>query len=236
MITGASRGIGLALARRVAENGDRVALLARGETIGEVAGSLGPNAIGVRADVGDRSSIDAATAQIAGEWGGIDVLVNNAGLHRGGKVDRLSVDDWDAVFGTNVRGPYQVAASALEYMEEGASIVNIGAVVGFRGFAGDAAYGSSKAGLAGLTRVLSIELARRGIRANMVIPGLVRTEMTSGLSPKAQERLVNSIPMRRYGGEDEIAEVIWWVAGASYMTGSIVPVDGGLMSGFGSFG
>lgn len=236
MITGASRGIGLALARRVAEAGDRVALVARGEKIAEVAESLGPAAIGIRADVGDRDSIDAVTARLGGEWGGIDVLVNNAGLHRGGKIDKLAAEDWDAVFGTNVRGPYQVIASALEYMDAGASIVNVGAVVGFRGFAGDAAYGSSKAGLAGLTRVLAVELAKRGIRANMVIPGLVKTEMTAGLSPKAQERLVNSIPMRRYGAEEEIAETVWWVAGSSYMTGSIVPVDGGLMSGFGSFG
>ncbi|MFT5580339.1 MAG: 3-oxoacyl-[acyl-carrier protein] reductase, partial [Paraglaciecola psychrophila] len=117
--------------------------------------------------------------------------------------------------------------------DKGGAIVNIGAVVGFRGFPGDSAYASSKAGLAGLTRALAIELAPKSIRVNLVIPGLVLTEMTSELSDKALESMRKMIPMGRYGEPDEIAEVIEWVARSRYMTGAFVPADGGLMSSFG---
>jgi NAD(P)-dependent dehydrogenase (short-subunit alcohol dehydrogenase family) len=115
-------------------------------------------------------------------------------------------------------------------MGEGGSIVNVGAVVGFRGFSGDSAYGSSKAGLAGLTQVLAIELAPRLIRVNLVVPGFVITEMTQQIDERARELLMERIPLRRAGTEDEMAEVIWWVAGSTYMTGSVIPTDGGLMS------
>jgi len=105
----------------------------------------------------------------------------------------------------------------------------VGAVVGFRGFPGDSAYGASKAGLSGLTRVLAVELAAKQIRVNLVVPGLVITEMTSELDEKATERLVSRIPLRRVGTEQEIAEVIWWVAGSTYMTGAVIPTDGGML-------
>ena len=155
----------------------------------------------------------------------MDVLVNNAGLHRGGKLVRLDVADWDAVLATNLSGPMYCTRTVLPHMQPGAAIVNVGAVVGFRGFPGDSAYGASKAGLAGLTRVLAIELAPKNIRVNLVLPGLVITEMTAGIDEKARERLVADIPMRRTGTEDEIAEVIWWVAGSTYMTGAVIPTD-----------
>jgi NAD(P)-dependent dehydrogenase (short-subunit alcohol dehydrogenase family) len=120
--------------------------------------------------------------------------------------------------------------ASLPHMGTGASIVNIGAVVGFRGFAGDSAYGASKAGLSGLTQVLAVELAARQIRVNLVIPGLVMTEMTSQVDEKALDQLIARIPLGRVGTEQEIAEVIWWVAGSTYMTGAIIPTDGGMMS------
>ncbi|MEH6585744.1 MAG: SDR family oxidoreductase [Halioglobus sp.] len=233
LITGASRGIGLALARRAIAAGDKVALLARGESVLSVASELGENAMGVQADVADAAAVQTAIDAVVARWERIDVVVNNAGLHRGGKVGRLALEDWQAVIDTNLTGSLNVISSARDSLSPGSAIVNIGAVVGFRGFPGDAAYGASKAGLAGLTRALAIELAPKDIRVNLVIPGLVLTEMTGGLSEKALESLRKTIPMARYGQPEEIAEVIEWVARSRYMTGAFVPVDGGLMSSFG---
>jgi len=123
---------------------------------------------------------------------------------------------------------YAVRA-ALPHMEPGGAIINVGAVVGFRGFPGDSCYGASKAGLSGLTQVLASELAVQQIRVNLVVPGFVMTEMTSGVSEHAKQKIISKIPMRRMGEAEEIADVVWWVAGSSYMTGSVIVTDGGLM-------
>ena len=229
VVTGASRGLGLAIAKLAARNGDSVALFARGENVLNEARIIGDNAIGLIADVTDPSALARACEQVAERWGGIDVLVNNAGLHRGGLIGSLSQCDWQDVIDTNLSGPLNCVRAALPYLREGGSIVNIGAVVGLRGFAGDAAYGASKAGLAGLTQVLAVELARRGVRVNLVIPGMVSTEMTAGISPRAKAKLVESIPLGREGTADELANVVWWVAGSPYMTGSTISNDGGLL-------
>ena len=233
LVTGASRGIGLEVARRVINAGERVALLARGESVLEAAKELGENALGLQADVSDPASVQAATEKVVARWGRIDTVVNNAGMHRGGKVGRLALEDWQAVINTNLTGAFNVISAARPNLKEGSSIVNIGAVVGFRGFPGDAAYGASKAGLAGLTRAVASELAGKGLTVNLVIPGLVLTDMTGGLSDKALESMRKTVPMGRYGEPEEIAEVIEWVARSRYMTGAFVPVDGGLMSSFG---
>lgn len=228
LVTGASRGIGRAIAERALAEGDRVCLVAR--TV-EPAGleAWGGAALAVAADITDPASVQAACEAAGDAWGGIDVVVNCAGLHRGGRVSTLPLADWQATLDSNLGGPLNVVRAALPLMATGGSIVNIGAVVGFRGFPGDAAYGASKAGLAGLTQVLAAELARSGIRVNLVIPGFVSTEMTAGISDKARARLVERIPLGREGTVEEIADVVWWVAGATYMTGSVVATDGGLM-------
>jgi 3-oxoacyl-[acyl-carrier protein] reductase len=119
-------------------------------------------------------------------------------------------------------------------MEPGSAVVNIGAVVGLRGFPGDSPYGSAKGGLAGLTMVLGVELARQGITVNLVVPGFTDTEMTEGVDDVAKERIIRSIPLRRTAAPVEIAEVVHWVAKSRYMTGALIPVDGGLMAGFGT--
>lgn len=233
LVTGASRGIGLEVAKRVIAAGERVALLARGEAVLAVAQQLGDNAIGIQADVSDSASVQTAIDKVLAKWGRIDTIVNNAGLHRGGKVGRLALEDWHAVLNTNLTGALNVISAARSSLLEGSSIVNVGAVVGFRGFPGDVAYAASKAGLSGLTRALAIELAPKGICVNLVIPGLVLTDMTGALSDKALESMRKTVPMGRYGEPQEIAEVIEWVARSRYMTGAFVPVDGGLMSSFG---
>lgn len=135
---------------------------------------------------------------------------------------------------TNLTGAFELARTVVPRLKEGASIVNVGAVVGFRGFPGDVAYGAAKAGLNGLTQVLAVELAPRGIRVNLVIPGVVDTDMTSALAGRARDRLIAAIPMGRTGLAEEIAQVIAGVADSTYMTGSIVATDGGLMSSFSS--
>lgn len=231
LVTGASRGLGFAIARRVIAGGDRVCLLARNESIAATAAELGPNAIGISADVTRPADLEAACARAVEVFGGIDVLINNAGLHRGGKIATIPVEDWDAVLATNLSGPMHAIRSVLPHLTDGGAIVNIGAVVGFRGFPGDACYGAAKAGLTGLTKVLAVELAPRGIRVNQVIPGFVETEMTATVSERAKDAIVARIPMRRMGQAGEIAEVCWWVAGSSYMTGSDIVTDGGLMCG-----
>jgi NAD(P)-dependent dehydrogenase (short-subunit alcohol dehydrogenase family) len=229
VVTGGSRGFGRAVAERAAAAGARVAIIARGTEVEEAARAIGGETIGLVADVCDADRIAAVFAAIADRWGRIDVLVNNAGLHRGGLIEQIDAGDWAAVLATNLSGPFNTIRSALPLMSEQSSIVNVGAVVGFRGFSGDVAYGTSKSGLAGMTQVLAVELARRGIRINLVVPGFVDTDMTAALSARARARLLQRIPLGRPGTLDEIAEVICWVAEARYMTGSIVATDGGLM-------
>jgi len=231
VVTGGSRGVGLATARKALAQGDRVAVIAR--TINETSlrAALGDErALLISADVADPVSVRSAFDQIGDAWGRVDVLINNAGLHRGRKLAKLEEKDWNAVIATNLSGPMHCIQAALHLMQDGASVVNIGAVVGFRGFPGDSPYGASKAGLSGLTRVLAVELAPKRIRVNLVIPGLIITEMTSQLDEKAMKKLLERIPLGRVGREEEIADVIWWVAGSTYMTGAVIPTDGGMMS------
>ena len=229
-MTGGSRGVGLATAQKALEQGDRVAILARSIDEQRLRSALGKDVLLLPTDVTQSDSLQAAFSKIVEAWGGVDVLVNNAGLHRGGKLHRLSSEDWDAVIETNLSGPMQCIRTALPHLAAGSAIINVGAVVGLRGFPGDSAYGASKAGLCGLTQVLAIELAPKNIRVNLVIPGLIITEMTSQLDEKTLEKLVARIPLGMVGKEEEIAQVIWWVAGSTYMTGAVIPTDGGLLA------
>jgi 3-oxoacyl-[acyl-carrier protein] reductase len=233
VVTGASRGIGAAIATVAAEAGHRVAMVARGELVMSAAKALGEMATGFQCDVADSEAVDATVDEIIKHCGRIDVVVNNAGVHRGGKVHRLTDEAWQEVLQVNLTGAMSMTRATLPHMDAGGAVVNVGAVVGFRGFPGDSAYASSKAGLSGLTKALAIELAPKGITANLVIPGLVLTEMTSELSDTALEKMTQQIPMRRFAGDHEIAEVVYWVAQSRYMTGACVPVDGGLLSSFG---
>lgn len=231
VVTGGSRGVGLATARKALAQGDRVAVIARTLDETSLRAALGDERVLlISADVADPVSVRSAFDQIGDAWGRVDVLINNAGLHRGRKLARLEEKDWNAVIATNLSGPMHCIQTALRLMQDGASVVNVGAVVGFRGFPGDSPYGASKAGLAGLTRVLAVELAPKKIRVNLVIPGLIITEMTSQLDEKAMNKLLERIPLGRVGREEEIADVIWWVAGSTYMTGAVIPTDGGMMA------
>ncbi len=233
VVTGASRGIGAAIATVAAKAGHRVAMVARSESVLSAAEALGETAMGFQCDIADSEAVNAAIDEIIKHCGRIDVLVNNAGVHRGGKVHRLTDEAWQEVLQVNLTGAMSMTRATLPHMDAGSAVVNVGAVVGFRGFPGDSAYASSKAGLSGLTKALAIELAPKAITANLVIPGLVLTEMTAELSDVSLEKMTQQIPMRRFAGDHEIAEVVYWVAQSRYMTGANVPVDGGLLASFG---
>jgi 3-oxoacyl-[acyl-carrier protein] reductase len=230
LVTGGTRGIGRAVVDQVAKGGGTVAVLARAPADEPYTS---PDVLEIPTDVTDGSSVAAAVTRAREHLGRVDVVVNCAGVHRGGRIEQLERRHWDAVLATNLTGAYEVCHAVAPHLVAGAAVVNVGAVVGFRGFPGDSAYASAKAGLAGLTRSLAVELAPAGVRVNLVVPGFVDTAMTAGLSDTARRRIVAAIPAGRVGTAEEIADVVVAVAGASYMTGAVVPVDGGLMATFG---
>lgn len=236
LITGASGGIGRAIAETAAAAGNPVALVARrdlSETAERLSSDEAP-VVAIQADLASEGGPAAVAEAARSALGGVDVLVNNAALHRGGRIERLSDEDYRAVLEIGLIAPFRLIRSVVETMQPGGAVVNIGAVVGLRGFPGDSPYGSAKGGLAGLTQVLAIELARRSITANLVVPGFTETEMTADLDDSARQRILERIPLRRAAQPAEVARVVRWVAETPYMTGAVIPVDGGLMAGFGS--
>lgn len=234
VVTGGSRGIGRAVVDRALAEGDTAYVLTRSTPREGWAADVRDRVVPVPVDVADTASVAAAFATIDAAAGSVDVLVNSAGVHRGGRIEQLNDTAWAEVLATNLTGAFSVVRAARPLLSPGAAVINIGAVVGLRGFPGDAAYGSAKAGLSGLTQTLAMELAPHGIRVNLVVPGFVDTDMTGTLSPVARDRIVGSVPLGRPGRAAEIADVVWAVAGATYMTGSTVAVDGGLLSSFGA--
>ncbi|HEY5333526.1 MAG TPA: SDR family oxidoreductase [Solirubrobacterales bacterium] len=236
LVTGAGSGIGRAVAELAGEAGDAVALVGRRDLAESVAAvqRVGGSAVPIQIDLATEEGPAAVAAIAAEELGGIDVLVNSAALHVGGRLDTLLDEDYRAVLEIGLVAPFRLIRAVTAEMEAGSAVVNIGAVVGLRGFPGDSPYGSAKGGLAGLTKVLGVELARRAITCNLVVPGFTDTEMTEGVDEVAKERIVRSIPLRRTAAAVEIARVVHWVAGTPYMTGAVIPVDGGLMAGFGT--
>lgn len=234
MVTGGTRGIGEAIVTRAVLGGARVAVISRSADTDAPLARHGDAVVAITADVRDPAALQSAADTVARLWGGADVLVNNAGVHRGGRIGRLTRESYLEVLDTNLTGSFSAIQSFLPLMPDGSAIVNIGAVVGLRGFPGDAAYASAKAGITGLTFALAIELAPRGITVNVVLPGFTQTDMTSGLTEKARDSILRRIPMGRAATAAEVADVVHNIAYSSYMTGAVVPVDGGLMAALGS--
>lgn len=234
-VTGGGRGIGAAVATRLGGHGAPIAVgyrerAAEAEAVSASIRAAGGLALAVGADLSDVDSVDAAFGRIESELGPVGVLVNNAGLHLGGKVHQLLPSDWHRVIDACLTSSFLCARRATPAMiEAGAGrIINVSSVVGLNGFPGDAAYASAKAGLIGLTKAIALELARHGISVNVVAPGFVDTDMTRGLAPEVLDKVHRSIPSRRLSSPEEIAEVIEFLAlGPSYLTGSLITIDGG---------
>lgn len=228
LVTGGSRGIGLAIARRFAALGDRVAVTHRGSEPPE-------GVLGVRCDVTSQSDVDTAFARVEAELGPVEVLVSNAGITRDGLLLRMGEADFTDVLDANLTGAFRVCKRAAQGMLRARKgrIVLVSSVVAMLGSGGQTNYAASKAGLVGFARSLARELGSRGITVNVVAPGPVDTDMTAALSPERMAELVAAVPLGRVATPDEVAGVVAFLASAdaAYVTGAIVPVDGGLGMG-----
>jgi 3-oxoacyl-[acyl-carrier protein] reductase len=228
LVTGGNRGIGLAIARAFAAGGDRVTVTYR-------SGRPPEGVAGVRCDVTDPDSVESAFAEVEAGQGPVEVLVANAGVTRDQLIMRMSEEDFGTVVATNLAGSWRVAKRASKGMLRlrRGRVVFISSVVGLLGSAGQTNYAASKAGLVGLARSLARELGSRSITANVVAPGFVETDMTAVLTDDQKNTIKTQVPLGRYASPDEIAAAVTWLAGdgAAYVTGAVIPVDGGLGMG-----
>jgi 3-oxoacyl-[acyl-carrier protein] reductase len=228
LVTGGSKGIGHGVALRLAKSGHRVAATYR-------SGEVPADVLGVQCDVTDPAQIEAAFAQIESTLGAVEVLVANAGITRDTLMMRMSDDDWDQVIATNLTGAFRVARRAARPMIRGkfGRLVFISSVVGAMGSAGQVNYAASKSGLVGMARSLARELGSRGITANVVAPGFIETDMTAELSEELIKKYAEQVPLGRFGSVDDVAGTIEFLVSdaAAYITGAVIPVDGGLGMG-----
>jgi 3-oxoacyl-[acyl-carrier protein] reductase len=228
LVTGGNRGIGLAIARRLAAGGDQVMVTSR-------SGDPVPGLSVVRCDVTDAASVDAAFAQAEAQHGPVEVLVSNAGITQDQLLALMKEEDFAGVVDTNLTGAYRVARRAVRGMmrQRRGRLIFLSSVVGLLGSPGQANYAASKAGLVGLARSLARELASRNITANVVAPGFVDTDMTAALPDERKKDILASIPLARYATADEVAGVVAFLASedGGYITGAVIPVDGGLGMG-----
>ena len=235
LVTGAARGIGLATAKRFLADGWQVALLdIEGELLrGAVAGLADPdNTLALHCDVSDAREVANAMASVSARFGRLDALVNNAGIAVFAPILETSDEDWSRILQVNLTGPFLCTKAAAPLMREhgGGAIVNITSISAVRASTLRSAYGTSKAGLAHLTKQLAVELASLGIRVNAVAPGPVETAMAKQVhTPEIRADYHDAIPLNRYGLEEELAEAIFFLCSdrSSYITGQVLAVDGG---------
>ena len=228
LVTGGNRGIGLGIAEAFVANGDKVAITYR-------SGEPPEGFLPVRCDVTDAGSVDTAFAEVEEKQGPVEVLVANAGINKDTLMLRMSDEEWTAVLETNLTGSFRVAKRAAKGMlrMRGGRIIFISSVVGLLGSAGQVNYAASKAGLVGMARSLARELGSRSITANVVAPGFVETDMTDALPEEKKAEYKTQIPLHRYASVAEVASAVQWLAsdGGAYVTGAVIPVDGGLGMG-----
>ena len=237
LVTGASRGLGQAIALALAAEGASIAAVARSEdalkqtieSIRAAGGTAEPYAL----DVSDSAASDAAVEKIVARFGKVDVLVNNAGVTRDGLLARMKSEDWDTVINTNLKGAFHLTkpVGRLMVKQRAGRIINISSVIGLMGNAGQANYAASKAGLIGFTKSVAREFASRNITCNVVCPGFIETNMTKGLGEDLRAKLLDKIPLARLGQPEDVAGVVAFLASpaANYITGQILTVDGGMV-------
>lgn len=227
LVTGGGRGIGMAIARSLAEAGDRVAVTHRDRPV--------EGFFSVRCDVGSSSEVEAAFAAVEERLGPVEVLVSNAGVNHDQLLLSMKEDAWASVIDTNLTGAYRVSRRATSKMIRArwGRIIFVSSVVAMAGAPGQTNYAASKAGLIGLARSLAREIGGRGVTVNVVSPGFVSTDMTSALGDARQAEILAQVPLRRIATPEEVASAVSWLAseGASYVTGAVIPVDGGLGMG-----
>jgi 3-oxoacyl-[acyl-carrier protein] reductase len=238
IVTGAGRGIGHAIAVRLGSEGARVACVSRSEenarrTADELNVARADSAKPYAVDVSDHAAVQKVGAQILEDFGKADILVNNAGVTRDGLSMRMSIEDWDTVINTNLRGAFNFVQAVQRPMikQRSGRIINISSVIGLIGNAGQTNYAASKAGLIGLTKSLARELASRSITVNAIAPGFIVTDMTGALSDEIQKQIIGRIPLGRVGEPIDVASSVAFLASAEarYITGQVLCVDGGMV-------
>lgn len=237
LVTGGGRGIGRAIALQLAAYGANVAVTysrsadAAGEVVAEME-KMGVKGLALQADATDFSKAEEVISSVTDAWGSIEVLVNNAGITQDNLILRMSEENWDSVIETNLKSIFNYCKAVTKPMmrARGGSIINIGSVVGISGNAGQSNYAASKAGMIGFTKSYAKELASRNIRANVVAPGYILTEMTEKLDEKVLEAIKIETPLGRAGNPDEVSNVVAFLASdlSSYITGEVIRVDGGM--------
>lgn len=238
LVTGASRGIGRAVALKLASEGAKVALNFAGneaaaEAVKQEIEAAGGEAILVKANVADEAAVQEMVQKTTDAFGRIDILVNNAGITRDGLLARMKEEDWDAVLSTNLKGVFLATKAVAKVMmkQRAGRIVNMASVVGITGNAGQANYAAAKAGVIGFTKTIAKELASRGVTANAVAPGFIATDMTAVLSDKAKEAALTGIPLGCMGTPEDVSAAVLFLVSdqASYITGQVLNVDGGMV-------
>ena len=238
LVTGGSRGIGRAIALKLAENGADVAInyagnTAAAEEVKAAIEQMGRKALLIQCSVADTDGVQAMVNQVVKELGRLDILVNNAGITRDGLLMRMKEADWDDVMNTNLKGVYNCSKAVMRTMmkQKRGRIVNMASVVGEMGNAGQANYAAAKAGVIGFTKSLAKEVASRGITVNAIAPGFIATDMTSVLSDDQKAEMARTIPLGRAGQPEDVANAVLFLAseGAAYITGQVLNVDGGMV-------
>ncbi|QHV99279.1 3-oxoacyl-[acyl-carrier-protein] reductase [Spirosoma endbachense] len=239
LITGASRGIGRAMALKFAQEGATVAFtylssVEKGQALENELRAFGGEAKGYRSDASDHKAAEELINQVVADFGKLDVLINNAGITKDGLLMRMSEEQWDSVINVNLKSVFNLTKAAIKPMmkAKSGSIINLTSVVGIRGNAGQANYAASKAGIIGFTKSVALELGSRNIRSNAIAPGFIETEMTGEINEKAIEEWKQQIPMKRGGQPDEVADCAIFLASdlSRYITGQVLQVDGGMLT------